>query len=327
MCKSEEKILEKTFIEAVRELIELTGESPSSVYEWIQHHAKLQPFTGTRETFYRRVQRGWARKSSPTQTRDCRLCSRPLACELRVRAISLWFQFKQDIKTGRYRQVVILAGYEKCTRMLHFRIYRCSETSVEEKASYMSSEIEPAELISFVGEFGTMLGLPLRRIRLSQCLISDASEGFRCISYLDHKKPKFVTLKTEGQIGSSFIPIVKDQAKIIHYVADDLICAFCQQMSATRFAELLGGVVNLHNRRVALPFLKNGQESLRKLSAVSEARASQSKWGSPAVRRQKHPLLVYLDGMPWLSNEEERCKEVGRTKYIYRTFTTCPGDA
>lgn len=173
MSNSSEKIGPSLAITFARELAELTGETPSCLYQWGKN---LGLPMRARQTFYSHLEKtdlervDWKRVSEAASTAACRLGSRPLNCQLRLRVVSLETQFSRDKKAEQKRQIIILLGYEVCSCLIHFQVYRGPAYDVDEDVTHCE-RLPVATVAGFVNECGKMIGLPVQRVLLTQNLM------------------------------------------------------------------------------------------------------------------------------------------------------------
>jgi hypothetical protein len=316
------------FIAVLRELAELTGETPSQLYEWWQSEmkrlsapdrrpkaidavkvAELKKLAGARQTFYNRLQgQGWRMKSVPSQTRECRLESYPMSCELRLRAVSWVGQFAQDKTYNRQRQMVLLLGYEKCSQFLHFWIFRGAKSALGENEVPTAGYIPENIVAAFTEEFVEMLGLPVERVLLTQRLSRTPTMEPNTVLCLSLGKRGFLlrakaeVCKGDELICRFAIENGNDLKNFKSFPEERLFDLFCQRTSANKLTQQLSKLVNRHNRNGVVSRLETARKRLDELklqSLQNNPVDSRKKWIS---KRQRSAFHLRIGRIGYLAN-------------------------
>ena len=207
MSNFSSKDVKNLVIALAREWAELTGETDSQLFEWIGQHTATADCFKSRQTFYTWMNRdGWQRSTSRTLTQDCHLTSYPLSCRLRLRAFSWTARFKRDLSRGTERQMLLLAGYEVCSRLLHVRLYQGPDHPIGDPAFPPCLHIPVATAASFVEECARLVGLPIQQVLFTQQWFAcDASEKTGRV-YLSLQKHKLIVRKRGAKPRDSLVP-------------------------------------------------------------------------------------------------------------------------
>jgi hypothetical protein len=311
-----------------REFAELIGGNPSRLYQWGKDLGLPMP---ARQTFYSRLQRdGWKMESAPSSRETCRLGSYPLNCELRLRVVSLVTQFSRDIRAGKKRQLIVLLGYEICSHLIHFRVYRGDDVEIskhEEIHGITKCEVLPvATVAAFVKECGRMVGLPLQRVLLTQKLMNfQPARG----------KALFLSLTELGKVTARERQDEIDNNEVLCSFASEHpyrtldgkhpFIDWCGTTNATKLTADLSDLIKRHNNVTALPHLDTAQQVLdallKKSSDTVDARRGTSTWGVPPTpfeaRLMKHDYAL----------ERFSLRDVRYFKRPYEDFKVYPGDS
>ena len=322
-------------MQIARELTELTGETSSRLFTWAGQQKILPPPFGSRQTFYSHLSWRWTPNTQRTLTQDCHLGSYPFCCELRFRAVSLWTQFSRDVKAGKKRQVIIFLGYEVCSQLLHFRVYRGpayrAVGDVLIGDMLICEELPLPAVTAFVGECAHMVGLPLKRVLFTQPVKNLPVPQGNQVGYLPLKAglPR-VAEKCEVEVpdevlygfanlpGQTLQPFSTVQG-------DHPFIEWCGATNATTLTDRLSEMVKQHNKANALPRLAKGlnafEKVLRKSYEANQNKYASTPWEAPALtpfleRMSKHDYVL-------------RSFSLHKTQFYrrqYEDFDSCPGD-
>lgn len=311
-----------------REVSELTGETPSCLYQWGKDLGL--PVPKARQTFYSHLASdGWERRSDATSTEACRMGSYPMSCELRLRVVSLVTQFRRDINAETKRQLIILIGYEVCSHLIHFRVYRGPDYEGANGIP-LCEQLPAATVATFVEECGRMVGLPLQRIVLTQDLMEMPSLPANEVALLALSQGKVVVRKKKEESGDNELLCSfgqrsrKQVARYVTLEGKHPFIEWCGMTNATKLTSDLSDLVKLHNKTTALPRLETAQEALDALVKRSndalEARRSSSHWPAPQppfqARMRKHYYAL----------ERFSLHQMRFYKRKYENFKNFPGD-
>ena len=245
-----------------RELAELTGENATRLYAWAQQHPEISNRCGVLETFSNAIRSdGWMPHTTRTVTRDCRLGSYPFACDLRFRAVSLTTQFRRDVQRQVRRQLILLWGYETCTQLLHFRVYRGEEFTGDSMLS-LCDEIPALTLADFAHECARMVGLPIKRLLLTQPLLMTpiASENEAVYLSLENGSLEKLLNNITPPVNALPVVLVEKLQAVVGALAEpaggESMVAWCQGTNATALTDLLSKWVRMHNSSNALERLQ-----------------------------------------------------------------------
>lgn len=252
-------------IEVARELTELTGENTHCIRQWAIHQ-KLEALLGSLNTFKLRLGTGWSAKCERTVSEKCRLETSPLHCQLRLRVVSLWTQFSQDVKQHKKRQIIIIFGYEECTGLMHFRIYGSGRYEADAAEPVLCKKLAIDVVADFVEECGRMVGLPLQRVMLTQILFAQTSAPS---SHVAHRKGNDLRLpmKFRAEVSEAedkfadgdkapfvFSTIAKTSQQQVDWFStfegDHPFITYCKSTDAKALTEKLSDMVNQHNRLI-----------------------------------------------------------------------------
>lgn len=340
MSNSDEKIGRKLLVALAREVCELTGETPSSLHRWAKKIGL--PVPSARQTFYSHLafyplldKKRWNRASDPASTQDCRMGSYPMSCQLRLRAVSLVTQFRRDMREGKKRQLLILMGYEVCSHLIHFQVYRGDDVQLGEHEKVhgigLCKQIPVATVAAFVEKCGRMVGLPLQKVMFTHDLMgfSQPTSGVALLSLTSGT----LTVKKRAEdadvneVVCSYGATLRDQ--IVAYSTLDGEHPFnewCETTNATLLTATLSEVVKRHNKAIALPRLETAHQILdsllEKFHDAAEARRGSSQWNAAVppsafqIRLMKHDYAV----------ERFSPREINFYKRTYENFKKFPGD-
>lgn len=307
-----------------RELAELMGGNPSRLYQWGKDLGL--PVPRARQTFYSHLESGgWEMESERASSEPCRMGSRPLNCQLRIRVVSLVTQFRQDIRAEKQRQLIVLLGYEVGSRLVHFRVYRGPDYEAgDEHGIPVCESIPVATVAAFVNECGRMVGLPLERVLLTQQLMDfKPVKGKRY--FLSLTEGKVLVRKSAKEAGDNEV-LCSFGSRKPYRTMDGVhpFIAWCGATNATQLTADLSDLVKRHNKAVALPLLEAARHKLDALLAKShaavEARRGSSKWEVPQsafqARIMKHDYAL----------ERLSLHEVRFMRREYERFEDYPGD-
>ena len=311
-----------------RELAELTGETPSRLYQWGKDLGL--PVPRARQTFYSHLaDNGWTRESETTSTENCRMGSYPMNCALRLRVVSLVTQFSRDKKVAKRRQVILLLGYEVCSQLVHFRVYRGTDYERDEDIP-LCEQLPPAIVAAFVEECGRMTGLPLRRVLLTQALIDLTPTATDAVAFLSLKKRKVIWKKRNDAADDDEVlcssPEKPGQQADRYVTLQDKhpFIDWCETTNATELTSHLSDIIKRHNKNAALPRLDMARRAFEALLVKSYASISEkvesSRWTVPDTRFMQR-MVKHGYALRELSLHDVRFY-----KRRYENFFSCPGD-
>jgi len=311
-----------------RELAELTGETASRLYQWGKDLGL--PVPRARQTFYSHLAGdGWERESETTSTENCRMGSYPMSCALRLRVVSLLTQFSRDKKVAKRRQLIVLFGYEVCSHLVHFRVYR--GTDYEGGGDIpLCGQLPPAIVAEFVEECGGMIGLPLRRVLLTQGMIDLTPPAIDMVAFLSLQKKEVIWKKRHAAPDDNEVlcsSLGKAEKQTNRYVTIQGAHPFndwCETTNATKLTSQLSDLVKRHNKNTALPRLDMARQAFEALLVKSyegiKEKFGSSPWPVPDTRfmqrMTKHGYAL----------QELTLHEVRFYKRRYENFILCPGD-
>lgn len=333
LSKSDE--LAVASIAFARQFAELTGETPSRLHAWGLKHGDIAPLMRSRQAFYTAMAKGgWSPKSRPAETCDCRLGSFPFYCELRLRLISLETQFRADVRSKIRRRLVLLWGYEMCSGLLHFRVFRGQ--ALEPGETDDGEARVSAEIVSdFVFEMARMVGLPIRAVYATNDLVSLPGSPLEAY-WVSLEGRTLIDRQTHASMGPdrpcliSFQRDVDSDLKshpVDHFGPDHPLSLLCRSTSAKELVDQLADWVKAHNVQFALPRLKDGRKALKVRHEDALARAegrvsaeTVKAWGMP-----KTEFLKRMEAATYLKNAMS-LHDVRYFKRAYQDFTLVPGD-
>lgn len=333
LSNSDEKISRNLVVAFARELSELTGEAPSCLHQWGED---LGLPVRSRQTFYSDLARDkWERESEKTSTQDCRMGSYPMSCQLRLRVVSLVTQFSRDKREGKKRQLIILFGYEVCSKLINFQIYRGGDVEIGKHENVhgigLCTRLPATTIAAFVEKCGRMIGLPLQSVLFTHDLMgfSGPKSG---VALLSLTSGKVTVRKQREDADDNEVPCnygTKLPDKILPYstlVGEHPFSEWCGTTNATVLTATLSDLVKRHNKATALPRLESAQQVLdsllTKFHEAAEVRNARSKWTTTVqpspfqTRLMKHDYA--LERLP--------LREVRFHKWIYEDFKESPGD-
>lgn len=247
-----------------------------------------------------------------------------MSCQLRVHVVSLRTQFRQDGRQGNTRQLVILWGYEVCSGLLHFRLYRGTDFSGDAEDMPLCNRIPPATVAAFVDECGRMVGLPIQRVLFTQKIMDEVPSAGK-VAYLSLSERRTVLRGRKEAVGDSELLCSWDSKRPYPtFGADHPFLVWCAGTNARELTSFLSDLVKRHNKAVALPRLERAQEVLDAMLARSDisanARHGTSRFRVPTP--QFHQRIMKHD---YALNRFE-LREVRFFKREYEDFFTSPGD-
>ncbi len=320
-------MLQSELFTIVRELRELTGESDRQLYAWAKQHLAGKDVLGVEQTFKTRLRTDWQPSTRGTNTCDCRLESRPLNCEIRLRATSLITQFRRDVQRKKNRQLVILWGYEICTQLLHYRIYRGPEFDIGDDLA-LCYDLPPKTLAAFAKECATLVGLPIKRLLLTQLPLDlpEAKENQVVYLGLDDGSLKAEDKKTLPS--ANMVPITcvlvegdnPDARELPPLDGLDTVQAWCGGSNAARLAERLEKLVRDHNQDPDLTMrVKMARKQLERLFDESHKRMTSSSSESTSADLSTNGGDTSTDGAkPKRRGKRYSVKERPETPFIKR---------
>lgn len=313
-----------------RELCELTGETPSCLFAWAEHQ-KISPAPfGARQTFYSHLSLWWEPSNVRTLTQDCHLGSYPFGCELRFRAVSVWTQFSRDVKARKKRQVIIFFGYEICSQLLHFRVYR-GPVYTEIDGVFICEELPFLAVKSFVDECAHMVGLPLKRVLFTQPVKNLPIPKDDQVGYLPlTSAPPRIADKSNGEgpneVLYGFANLPGQALKPFSTVqGDHPFSKWCETTSVTALTDRLSEMVKRHNKANSIPRLAKGLNAfevvLKKSHLENQKKFASSIWPAPAFtpflkRMAKHDYVLQSFSL----------HDTQFYKRQYEDFDSYPGD-
>lgn len=328
MSNSENK---KLLIALARELSELTGTNPSRLYQWGKDLGL--PVPRARQTFYTYLESdGWEMESEPAMIDACRMGSYPMSCQLRLRVVSLETHFSRDVRAGKKRKLIVLLGYEVCSHLIHFRVYRGGDIDVQAHEIEHGLEgiavLPVATVAAFVKECGRMVGLPLQQIFLTQHLM-DFEPVTRKSAFLSLTDGK-VVFRTPGDEGGDNEVLCNVGSKLPYATldGDHPFIDWCSTTNATKLTADLSDLVKRHNKAKALPRLETARAALDtmlgKFHDAAEKRLRLFRWNQKKevsetpfeTRLMKHGYAL----------EPYTLREVRFFERQYENFENLPGD-
>ena len=313
-----------------RELVELMGGNPSRLHKWGKDLGL--PVPSARQSFYSHLEHGaWKMESRPASTETCRLGSYPMNCELRLRVVSLVTQFTRDMREGKQRQVIVLLGYEVCSHLIHFKVYRGDDVEVREHEKIHGIRkcvaLPVATVAAFVKECGRMVGLPLRRVLLTQNLM-DFEPVRGKASLLSLTALGKVTAREwrdeidENEVLCSFGSATPYQT----LEGNHPFVVWCETSDAAKLTARLSDLVKRHYVKTVLARLETAQRVLDFLLTKAhnsiETRRGDSRWkgdmppSALEARLKKHDYAL----------ERYSLREVRFYRRQYEKFNEYPGD-
>lgn len=305
-------MLQSELFTIVRELRELTGESDRQLYAWAKQHLAGKDVLGVEQTFKTRLRTDWQPSTRGANTCDCRLESRPLNCEIRLRATSLITQFRRDVQRKMNRQLVILWGYEVCTQLLHYRVFRGPEFEGED-SMLICDEISAPTLAAFAKECATLVGLPIKQLLLTQPLLELPGTKENEQVYLGLDDGSLAVIDSKDEPLGNRLPIApvltsRKAPDVYEFTSLDgleSIQRWCGQTNAARMAERLDRVVRDHNRAPELQLrVKKARKQLERLFEESYERMMSG--------RGKAPPSDSTEGAQETSQDEHQAKKRGK---------------
>jgi hypothetical protein len=271
-----------------RELSELTGETPSCLYQWGKDLGL--PVPRARQTFYTHLASGgWKRESEATFTEDCRMGSYPMSCQLRLRVVSLATQFSRDVRAKTRRQVIVLMGYETCSHLIHFRVYRGLDYERKDDEDThgipLCNQLPVAVIAAFVERMGRMLGLPLQRILLTQDLVAVPEMETDEVALLSLSLDQVTVGKKKENVGANEVRLSLGGkpreiiARLPMLEGEHPFSDWCGTTTATALTEHLSKLVKLHNKEKALPRLASACKAFEALLQKSHDAAVRANGG------------------------------------------------
>lgn len=329
---SEGKIDRNLTMAFARELSELTGETPSCLHQWGED---LGLPVRSRQTFYTHLASAWKRESDATSIEDCRMGNRPMSCQLRLRVVSLDMQFRRDVKAKTRRQLIVLMGYETCSHLIHFRIYRGPDYERKDNNDTngipLCEQLPVSTVAAFVERMGKMIGLPLQRVMLTQELIKIPPIATDEVALLSLSLGQVIVRKKKVDADASEVPLSLGQRppkKVLQYSTLDGEHPFidwCQTTTATELTANLSDLANRHNKKQAWPRLKIARKAfealLQRSHDAAERAKGESKWNSEITS----PFLEKMQKHYYALSELTR-HEVIYCKRQFGDFQSCPGD-
>lgn len=321
-----------------RELSELTGETPSCLYQWGEDLGL--PVPRARQTFYSHLASDpppgngkWQRGSDATSTEDCRMGSYPMSCQLRLRVVSLDTQFSRDLKSRR--QVIVLMGYETCSHLIHFRVYRGLDFECkDDKDTHgipLCNRLPVATVAAFVERMGKMVGLPLKRVLLTQDLVEVPLISTEKVALLSLSLGRLTLRKKNEAVADNEVLLSfgqkaqKDVAPYETVAGAHPFIEWCGTTTATALTADLSELVNRHNKQHALPRLRTARRAFERLLQKSHDAAVQAKGGSSWSRKISSPFLEQMQKHDYALNDLS-LHDVRYCKRRYINFLSFPGD-
>ena len=318
------KIDRNLFVAFARELSELTGETPSRLHRWGEDVGLP---VRSRQTFYTHLEHGgWVMESEAASTDACRLGSNPVNCQLRLRVVSLKTQFSRDKKAEEQRQIIILLGYEVCSHLIHFQVYR-GPPYVEDEFGIPLCECLPAATVaSFVNECGKMIGLPVQRVLLTQNLMD-----FQPV----RGKAPLMSLTTLGRVTMREWRDDIDDNEVLLSIGSELnyktlegehpFIKWCGVTNATKLTVALSDLVKRHNKH-AVTRLSAAQQLLNALLKKSDdavvARRGSLHWPKDMPQSPFEARVMKHD----YALERYELHDVRFWRRQYEDFKEFPGD-
>lgn len=297
-------------IALTHELAELTGESPSRLYQWAKDMGL--PIPRARQTFYTAIKKNlrnkdWIRKCEACATSECRMGSYPMACELRVRVVSLLTGFRRDGQSDSRCQLIIVLGYEVCSSLLHVRIYRGPHYEGEMKGIPLHHRIPVHVLADFVTDLARMVGLPLQRVVLTQRLTDYPGLASNEVACLSLNEGRFIVREKNDALADNELPCAlagvasRSTGGFDTLEGDHPFVLECLSTNATALTDRLSAMVNRHNHLHAAERLKSGRKAFAVLRDASFGR-QQERYGPTRWALPVPPFIQRVDRYRYLED-------------------------
>jgi len=228
--------------------------------------------------------------------------------------------------------MVMLLGYEECSRLLHFQLFRGMAYPIDDPAFPMCNEVPFSTVTSFVEECAQMVGLPIQRLLFTQQLFPFPALAATEQVYLSLTDKQLVVRNrnatpddNELLCGFATDP-PSPPTELVTIPTLPLFAEWFRTSNSTELTEKLSAMTNRHNELNALPRLEPARKRLDTLIRISTEKNLAKSRGYigdddlplPAfqIRQQRHD---YLSGTKTL-------EEVSFCKRNYTNFEVSPGD-
>lgn len=256
-----------------------------------------------------------------------------MSCQLRLRVVSLKTQFRQDKKRNTTRQLIMLLGYEVCSGLIHFQLYRGTDFSGDAKDTPVCGRIPPATVAAFVEECGKMVGLPIRQVLFTQKIMDFAPKAGK-VAYLSLAVGEMIHRGRKEEAGDNELPCSFDSKHSYRTKAGEHpFIIWCVDTNAKALTSYLSDLVKQHNKAVALPVLEAARQALESRWSNSLATAK-VRHGSSRFAMRLPPLLQRMKKHEYALKEvsvdalrfHTTLHEVRFYKRSYEDFFAFPGD-
>lgn len=339
----------------MREVSELTGESPSCLFRWGKQHKNVGSLLGSRQTFYNNLKRNeWQRRSPGTSTQNCRLGSCPLACELRIRIYSVEVQSPRDAAKQEKRQMIFLYGYETCSQLMNVKIYRSTftENADNKGTNWICNTLKANVVAAFILDCARMVGLPISQIIFTNSIrINEHSKnknddehliiketeklleksnftiGNRDTPKEKYKKSKEISnnirirnIKIAGRSTSSNLKFKFEQECLPHFQLEHPFSRLASCYSSTKLSEMICQIVNDHNKLNSIDKLLKGRAQLRNIVQKIKSKKTDGLFG--------HRRSNFEIGLSNLVDEHQICSphDIQFARRNSENFDSEPGD-
>lgn len=229
---------------------------------------------------------------------------------------------------------MLLWGYEMCSGLLHFRVFRgqaLEPGETDDGEARVSVEI----VSDFVFEMARMVGLPIRSVYATNdlvCLPGSPLEAY----WVSLEGRTLIDKQAHASMGPGSRCAIRFQRDVDsdlrlhpvdHFGLDHPLSLLCRSTSAKELVDQLADWVKTHNVQFALPRLKDGRNALKVrheealTSAARRASAQTIKsWGMP-----KTDFLKRMEAATYLESRMS-LHDVRYFKRAYQDFTLVPGD-
>jgi hypothetical protein len=239
-------------LELIYEMLELTGESISSVFKWLNEVLPENlPFS--RASAYNNMKKVL---NEDTATRNKML--NKMESELRIRVLQIPTQFKQDGKHGSVQIMTFVCYYDVKTCYLWIEFGMVGKQLIEDNYREENEEfpVTRTELKEFIIEHQKKLGLPIASVLLTNRMAANLVHPI----YYDLLKNKFYKRQTKFKPGTNVAVTPKNRFQIRIEQNDKSkitatfkkIIPFTTHYTEKQFIKLLRDVIEKHNTKHAL---------------------------------------------------------------------------
>lgn len=247
-----------------------------------------------------------------------------MSCQLRLRVVSFKAQFRQDKRRGTTRQLIILLGYEVCSGLIHFQLYRGTDFSGDAKGMPVCDRLPPATVAAFVEKCGRMVGLPIQQVLFTQKIMDFAPKAGK-VAYLSLAAGDMIHRGRKEEAGDNELPCSFESKRPYRTMAGEHpFITWCGGTNAKELASYLSDLVKQHNKVVALPHLEKARMVLESLMRRSYDHG-QARHGSSPFAMSMPPFLQRMMKHDYVLNDFT-LHEVRFYKRLYEDFFAFPGD-